>query len=195
MQLEPPRIICIECEQQAAYIQCPDCVSGTKFKRKAIEMQPEKMTEEQIIQAWKDNKYMGFGGMPPECQKWARERKDEYIWGLEDQHRSYQADFEEKRVYSLKLDYQPPTPKPTDSDWVEFDIVRESYPRLFGGYYHWQDATLPADREYRTLPDGRVLTKFDGWFWEGYGWSMETSFSTAQIPLKIRFWAERMKAS
>ena len=157
------------------------------------------MTELEIIQAWKYNEYMAFGGMPPECQEWARKHCEENIWFAE----AYNAWLENINcnkyvVYRLGLDYQP-TPKPVDSDWVEIDIVDEAYRvNMNHGfiYRHWQHTALLADRVDRTLPDGRILTKFGGWYWprgDRACWSSVPQIDTNGVPVKIRFWAERIE--
>ena len=84
---------------------------------------------------------------------------------------------------------------PPDSNWVEFDIVDEAFTIEFAEHTvsnHWQDIQIAHARAYRTLPDGRVLTKFGGWYWPCVGWSSAPQFDTNEDPTKLRFWAERI---
>lgn len=162
-------------------------------------MNKEKMTEQEIIQAWKSNEYMGFGGMPPECQEWAREHSglDDHYWLVgsgTDLHDEIAC--ASHTVYRLHPDYQPPAPKPSDSDWVELEIEEEHFrmPLDFADKWrNWQDYRLPAFRGTLTLPDGRVLTKFGGWYWPDWNcWAETIQPGTSKVPKKIRFWAERI---
>ena len=156
----------------------------------------DRLTEAEIIQAWKENEYMGFGGMPEECQEWAGEHHEENIWGIDGNSPIYRYVFVDTRVYHLNPEYQPAL-KPTDSDWVEFDIEEEAYGLKIlccGEHRHWQDHKLSAFRDYRTLPDGRVLTAFGGWkFFGDPDFVMDVAVGTTEIPKKIRFRAERRK--
>ena len=164
-------------------------------------MNKEKMTEAEIIQAWKQNEYMAFGGMPVECQEWAKEHKNKPIWfgGREMWIPRQSIDCLSRTVYRLDPNYQP-TPKPVVSDWVELDIHEESYtiPVDAGNKNkHWQDHKLHAARGFRTLLDGRILTKFGGWYWphaEGGCWSSVPQIDTNEVPARIRFWAERIES-
>ena len=158
------------------------------------------MTEQEIVKAWKDNEYMAFGGMPKECQEWAREHHDENIWFEKAYNdRLENMNYNKYVVYRLDPNYQP-TPKPVVSDWVELDIHEESYtiPVDAGNKNkHWQDHKLHAARGFRTLLDGRILTKFGGWYWphaEGGCWSSVPQIDTNEVPARIRFWAERMES-
>ena len=160
-------------------------------------MNKEKMTEAEIIKAWKDNEYLAFGGMPVECQGWALDRRDEKIW-------YWNADMTTRRtikclshgLYTLNPDYQPTPPPPKwHSDWVVFDIKAEAYliPLAHGEVdKHWQDVRLSPLRANRTLADGRVLTKFGGWLYKEGVYFSGTRIDTNEIPTKIRFWAERI---
>lgn len=98
------------------------------------------MSEIEIIQWWKDNRYMAFGGAPPECQDWARKRLEDspnawlsVVAGESWDFLPEEAQVDAYIILRLRLDYHPVSaqcapvdcksePAPVESGWVEYDI-------------------------------------------------------------------------